>query len=126
MREAVPEEIEVTCVTSSVAIARASSSRTASAPCTGNRSRWPRPAPRVHHRAQPVAKRAKSVQPDMGHDLVTAGFNHHQNRAVSIHLASAVLAWSSHASTTPESLATRAPGRNGQPSAHKTTLNDRG
>jgi hypothetical protein len=31
------------------------------------------------------------MQPDMGHDLVTTGFHHHRNRAVTVHLAGALL-----------------------------------
>ena len=36
------------------------------------------------------ANAPKSVQPDMGDDLVAATFHHHRNRAVTVHLASAL------------------------------------
>jgi hypothetical protein len=57
---------------------------------------------------QPVRKRAKRVKTDVGHDLVAAGFHHHRNRAVTVHLASALLGWELMPSTASESLATRA------------------
>ena len=66
------------------------------------------------------AKRAKSVQPDMGHDLVAAGFHHHRDRAVTVHLASALLARDLTSSTTSESLATRAFPRMRGPQPIKT------
>ena len=40
---------------------------------------------------QPVGKRPKSVQPDMGDDLLAARFHHHRDGAVTVHLASALL-----------------------------------
>ena len=36
------------------------------------------------------ARRAQGVQSDVGHDLVAAAFHHHRNRAVTLHLASAL------------------------------------
>jgi len=57
---------------------------------------------------QPVSKRTKRVQSDMGNHLVAAPFHHHRHRAVTVHLASALQVCVSDASTTSESLTRRA------------------
>ena len=69
---------------------------------------------------QTVGKRAKSVQPDMSDDLLAAPFHHHRNRAVTVHLASALQVRDSDASTTSESLVWRALPRMGNPQLTKT------
>ena len=89
--------------------------------CTGSRSPVERDPRRQRiAQPQPVGERAKRVQPDMGHDLVAAAFHHHRNRAVTVHLASALLARDSDASTTSESLARRALPRMGDPQLTQT------
>ena len=65
------------------------------------------------------ANAPKSVQPDMGDDLVAATFHHHRDRAVTVHLASALQARDSDASTTSESLTWRALPRMGNPQLTK-------
>ena len=64
---------------------------------------------------QPIGERAKSVQSDMSDDLLAASFHHHRNRAVTVHLASALPTRISDASTTSESLVWRALPRMGSP-----------
>jgi hypothetical protein len=53
---------------------------------------------------QTVGKGSKSVEADVGHDLVAEPFHLHTDRAVSVHLASALLTRVPDASTTSESL----------------------
>jgi hypothetical protein len=64
---------------------------------------------------QPVGKRAKSVQADMGDDLLAAPFHHHRNRAVSVHLASALPTRVPDVFTATESLVWWALPRMGDP-----------
>lgn len=40
---------------------------------------------------QPVGERSKRVQADMSHDTLAGPFHHHRNRAVTVHLRSALL-----------------------------------
>ena len=47
-----------------------------------------------------IRERAKSVQPDMSHDLITAPFHHHRNCAVTVHLGDALLSATYVLSTT--------------------------
>jgi hypothetical protein len=58
--------------------------------------------------AQTVDKGAKSMEADVGHHLVSAGFHLHADGAVSFHLAGALLTRVCDASTTSESLVRRA------------------
>src|SRR5215218_5918773 len=69
---------------------------------------------------QAVPKRAKSMQPDMSDDLLAAPFHYHRDRAVTVHLASALQGRVSDASTTSESLVWRALPRMGSPSTHRS------
>src|SRR6266508_6190551 len=68
---------------------------------------------------QPVGKGAKSMQPDMGDDLLAAPFHHHRDRAVTVHLASALQSRVPDASTTSESLVWWALPRMGSPQPTK-------
>ena len=69
---------------------------------------------------QTVGERPQDVQPDMGDDLVAATFHHHRDRAVTVHLASALQVSGSCVSTTSESLIWRALPRMGNPQLTKS------
>jgi len=58
--------------------------------------------------AQAVGESAEGVEADVGHHLVAAGFHNHRDRAVSVHLRSALLVGSLVFSTNAVSLARRA------------------
>lgn len=54
--------------------------------------------------AEPVRERAEGVRPDMRHDLVATASHLHSDRAVTVQVASSLLAPGSVASGTSESL----------------------
>src|SRR5947208_13522394 len=60
---------------------------------------------------QTVPKRSKSMQPDMSDDLLAAPFHHHRDRAVTVHLGSALLVAVLLLSTSAVSPARRASSR---------------
>jgi hypothetical protein len=74
---------------------------------------------------EPISERPQSMQPDMSDDLFAAPFHDHRNRAVTVHLASALLTREPDASTTSESLVRRALSRI-RPVTPRADLNDRG
>jgi hypothetical protein len=76
--------------------------------------------------AKPVRERAQRVQPDMRHDLVATASRLHSDRAVTVQVASALLARGSVASRTSESLARRVSIRDCSPSSGLSPVKDQG